>query len=367
MPHFRPLSWALALTLPVFMIACSDSTKPGNDGGTPHDSGSASPDTSASGDAALDSASASDGSGQPDAPAGRTVELGDDDGIPAIKLFSQTGAVAYTRFTPKAELVPVKPLSVRMRVVSDFSATLSFHPDVDGSPGASVGAKPIQVFKFQWNQWVTFDVSSLDLTFTGPFWVGITFTDLPYEQADGGPDADPFLQYTVYGSSSTSGTTQYTHDPDYNAWTPNFDTLYRVQVFTADTSEPQLGADGDSCQWAGDCASGYCLANKCTVACTGTPVNECGTGRRCEEFQLNTKVCVTECSDVNPCPAGSICLVNDILTHDLMGAWGFCVKAGPWADGTDCQTHYHTICESGYCSACGADAKCDSPGTCQPL
>jgi hypothetical protein len=167
----------------------------------------------------------------------------------------------------------------------------------------------------------------------------------------------------VYGAPSTTGRTHIYNsewpDPTYET---NFDQLLRV-VLGTDSADPiPQRSPGEACAAGTECASGYCLAGKCASACTGG--GDCtGEGEACHTFLNNVKACVKSCESNASCGDGAICLSDDTFITPA----GYCVRGGPFAENQNCYLHYHTICATGYCSACSEDpSECDLDGTCTP-
>jgi hypothetical protein len=280
----------------------------------------------------------------------REVTLGYDDGLPAVALSSDPLSKGHLIVSPEKKLLPAQIRKIQFIPASAYTATLSIETEgTGGTPGTQLGSKAFATTAADVDRWFTVDISDLKLVVNGPFWVTVTY-----------PATLAGAQKVLYGGGSSSGNNYYGKS-GYPLYTVNFDQLLRVVIATANQDTPVApGSDGAPCTAGVDCASGYCSGARCSVTC---PSAGCGTGRRCQDFLIGQKVCVTECTKNSDCAAEAFCL----LDGTFLKPGGFCVRGGPFADGKACTNQYHTICKSGHCSACDQDpSKCQDTGACQP-
>jgi len=278
----------------------------------------------------------------------RELTLGHHDGIPSIKL--QANPLTEGRLLVKvpAKLLPVEVRKISFMPPTAFSAKLLVSPDNFGSPGTPLLTKSFTVKASDVDTWFTIDISSSKVQATGNFWVTVQY-----------PASLTSPQQVVYGGSSSSGQNIYSA-PGYPLQTTSFDQLIRVMVGTPDAgpAAPQ-GGFGAACTNAVDCKSGYCAGGGCSKTCSGN--SDCGAKGRCQTFADGTKLCVTTCTANSDCKASAFCLTDASFIKPA----GLCVLDAPFAAGKRCQDSYHTICKTGYCTACAKDpTKCDQPGTC---
>ena len=67
------------------------------------------------------------------------------------------------------------------------------------------------------------------------------------------------------------------------------------------------------------------------------------------------------CTQSSTCPSGAFCLTDTTFLDPA----GLCIEGGAYANGVNCQYHYHTFCTGGHCTACDGDPTlCEDPGTC---
>jgi hypothetical protein len=274
-------------------------------------------------------------------------EVGHDDGIPALIMKASPNWIGQCRISPPADRLPVKLKAVKFIPASSFSGTLQILQDNGGTPGANLGQINYDFLAGDLGQWTSVDLSSLDIVASGDFWVSVRF-----------PNSLTPLQDSMYGTTSSTGRCRVLA-PGYPPYTANFDQITRAVVLSAnDDALPIPGADGDPCTNGLGCQSGFCSGSRCSIGCTG---GACGAGRRCNTF-AGGEICVTECSVDGDCPTEAFCLTESTFFNPA----GFCIADGPLASGADCQYHYHSICSTGYCSACDNDpTQCADPGTCQ--
>lgn len=299
---------------------------------------------------------------KPDGPtpdafvAAQDIELCNDDGLPVIKLTGFGNSTSRMLYTPDAKLLPVLVRKIRILVPTAYTATVLLRADASGSPGKLLGQQSFTVAANEVGTFKEIDVSALKAVATGPFWVLVDYPPA-ISQTTG--------QQLVYGSSSGDGSGYYFRQ-GFSEINNSFNPMMRVVVGTAFNGGQKAGADGDACKSAVECASGFCPANKCSKSCSGNA--DCGAGRRCATLHLGKKACVKTCANNAACGSGAFCLPQDALTALFSDtAAKYCVKAGPRANGTSCQYHYHSICQSGNCAACANDAlNCAAVGNCVP-
>jgi hypothetical protein len=360
-PRWPQWSLILGFALGFAFSGCSDDGgSSDNDAGSGADDAGAQADTRVSvgrdsGSADDDAGSGKDGSadgGGSEADAApsfnRELTLGLDDGLPAVKLTAETLSKGHTLIEPPVALLPLKVLEVRFLAARDYSATLSIDREGSGGrPGSAYASKGVSTTAASSrDDWTTVDLRDENIIVNGNFWVTLSF---PATMDTGD---------VLYGGASASGNNYYAKPPRTPFYTVNFDQIIRVVVATGDENPATPGEDGADCTMATDCASGLCLAGKCSVTCSGS----CTGGRECRSFELGVKACVTPCTKTGACPAGAFCLTDTSFIDPA----GICVDGGPYANGTNCTFQYHTICQSGNCGACSDDPQnCDSAGSCQ--
>jgi hypothetical protein len=278
----------------------------------------------------------------------REVTLGHHDGIHALKL--QANPLTEGRLLVKvpAKLLPVEVRKISFKPPSAYSAKLLVAPDSMGTPGGTLLSQNFTIKSTDVDKNFSIDISSSKVQVTGNFWVIVQY-----------PSSHGSLQETIYGGSSSSGQNIY-KAPGYPLYTTNFDPIMEVLVGTPDAGPAATkGGYNAACSSAFDCNSGFCAGGACSKTCNGN--SDCGAQGRCQTFADGAKICVTTCSKNSDCKSNAICLTDATFIKTA----GLCVLAGPFAAGKSCQYQYHTICKTGYCSACATDpTKCDKPGTC---
>ncbi len=278
----------------------------------------------------------------------REVTLGHHDGIHAIKLAGNPLTEGRLLVKVPAKLLPVEVRKISFKAPSAYSAKLIVAPDSMGSPGAAVLSQNFTIKASDVDKDFSIDKYSSKVQAAGNFWVIMQY-----------PSSLSSLQQTIYGGTSSSGQNIF-KAPGYPLYTTNFDQIINVVVGTPDAGPAaQLGGFGAACSSAFDCKSGLCAGGGCSKTCNGN--SDCGAKGRCQTFADGAKICVTTCSANSGCKSNAICLTDKIFIDPA----GLCVLAGPFAAGKNCQYQYHTICKTGYCSACAKDpSKCDQTGTC---
>lgn len=120
-----------------------------------------------------------------------------------------------------------------------------------------------------------------------------------------------------------------------------------------------------SCDSDGDCISGLCRFNYCTVACT--KVSDCPYPQsECVSFDANLTICMPSCDEASDCTAYTAPPSRCGFTQAIDN-WDVTVCA-EWADqhqlkppGVDCLPFDHTACNLGYL---GRETVCTEQGVC---